>query len=316
MEQKKKILLMVGVLGLLLVGFIVYSFVFNSSPKTVVNNTPVTPAAPGPTNGHPGGLPIAGKPVLPNMGKPGIPNIAKPGMPNMPKPGMPVVGKPGVPNMVKPGMPIAGKPATPSKPATPAKPVAPAKPPVSHPAPPAKAPIAPAGVASHPTTPAGASGARASVIPSFSDPFKGIPRKPKPKKPVYYGPKPANGGQAVPEVPAVIPVVPVPGVNTQPADGGVKYFDDEGAVPTTKQNQFAFDLGRSAGWIAGNANGKVTAYFEARDGSVVILNVGSEISGFRVKAINIDKQYLLLVNMRSGAEQKIRMSGERRAPTR
>jgi len=125
------------------------------------------------------------------------------------------------------------------------------------------------------------------------------------------------GGVVVPvEPPPVIKIYPMPGVNTQPTNSGVKYFDDEGAVPSANKDKFALDIGRSAGWITGNTSGKVTAYFEARDGSVVMLNVGTEIAGYRVKAINIDKEYLLLVDKRTGTEQKIRMSGERRAPVR
>ena len=58
--------------------------------------------------------------------------------------------------------------------------------------------------------------------------------------------------------------------------------------------------------------GRVVAYFETPNGGVRSATVDSVIDGYRVKAINIDEQYLLLVNVKTGIEEKMTMQGARR----
>ena len=216
------------------------------------------------------------------------------------KPGVPVAGKPGLPVTGKPGMPMPGKPVVPPVHVTPA--------PIAHA--PVKAPLPQAGITPH-DVPSMAS-AQASMLSGVTDPFAGYPKPPPPPKQYHVGP----GGQKVIDLhPPKILIYPLPGVNNVPTSGGDKFFTDpETSLPVVRQQQVAFDLGRSAGWVAGDAQGRVTAYFESRDGAMVVLNVGSEIGGFQVKAINVDKHYLLLVNPQTGSQQKVRLTGERRAP--
>ena len=52
------------------------------------------------------------------------------------------------------------------------------------------------------------------------------------------------------------------------------------------------NLGRNAGWIASETQGRVTAYFDLGNGAIQPVSVGSVINGWRVKAIY--KEYMLL----------------------
>jgi hypothetical protein len=177
----------------------------------------------------------------------------------------------------------------------------------------ASAPMAPAGMMSSPAgaMSANATGARTSVIPAFADPFKGYIPPPR-----NYSSSGRRRGHGEPPKPPEVPIYMVPGINTQPTSGGAKFNDKDvntGQIPQQLDQQVALNLGRSAGWMAGNGAGKITAYFQSQDGGISALNVGSEIAGYRVKAINVAQEYLVLVDMQSGIEEKVRLQSARSA---
>lgn len=199
-----------------------------------------------------------------------------------------------------PPSPVAATPAAPATPpaSTPAAPAAPA---------PVSTPVMP-GVAVMPNAATTAALAPQPVVP---DPFTGWNRIKPPPRPVA---KPGIGGYTTPTDPSV-PVVEMPGTLSTPSStdtggggetpgtddnngGGGDFF---GAVPTPKAG-----LGRNVGWIAADGAGAVTAYFQDANGKYVRLGVGSMIDTYRVKAISTE--YLLLVDTRTGREERIRLT--------
>lgn len=143
--------------------------------------------------------------------------------------------------------------------------------------------------------------------PQVLDPFSGGPGRVYPPKKVKI---PENDNiDSRPDEPDMIPVYQIPNVNT---DGGAIRWDNRGAVDSRLRDA-SVSFGRAAGWIANDTRGRVVAYFETPDGGVRTITVDSVYEGYRVKAINVDEQYLLLVNLKSGQEEKMTMQGARRA---
>lgn len=141
--------------------------------------------------------------------------------------------------------------------------------------------------------------------PQVKDPFSGGPGRIIPPKIRVEIP---DNVDTRPDEPDMIPVYEIPNVNT---DGGAIRWDSRGSVDTRLRDS-AVSLGRAAGWIANDTRGRVVAYFETPDGGVRAVTVDAVVDGFRVKAINVDEQYLLLVNLKNGQEEKMTMAGARR----
>ena len=140
-------------------------------------------------------------------------------------------------------------------------------------------------------------------VPRVRDPFAGGPGRIIPPPKVE-----TSDDEYLPDQPDMIPLYEIPNVNT---DGGPIRWE-RGAV-NTKLRDASINLGRTAGWIANDARGRVVAYFEMQDGSMRTATVDSVIDGYRVKAINLEQQYLLLIHLQSGREERVTLQGSRRA---
>lgn len=151
-------------------------------------------------------------------------------------------------------------------------------------------------------------------ITAITDPFQG-------GKPSTYEPPVESGGGGTPGAPPqsrTTPVYTLPSINSlsdspAPANNGGGNLDDNNWLDddnlwgqtnvTQTKKDAASRIGRNAGWIANDSQGRITAYFELPDGTLRAVGVGSVIDGLRVKSI--DKQSLILVDDKTGREERI-----------
>lgn len=177
--------------------------------------------------------------------------------------------------------------------------------PMSPSAPVSSPPTSTASMAMPPGGPGMSSSPAATKV--FVDPFKGNPR-PYVPKPTYTNRyiRGNNSTQQPPDNPIVI-IKELPSVVSEPSVGdglGVPVYPDEAGIPGVQRDAYA-SLGRNVGWIASDTQGRVTAYFQLNNGGIQAVNVGENVNGYRVKAI--EKNYILLVDDRTGHEERVQL---------